>query len=217
MNLHTSCDLDWTYWPWDRQTCHLVLGSWTKTGWELDVQNLNGRNLTSVDMSSFAPGAWSLVRGHQRQRVYKLNSGAPDFYMDIDVSLVMDRRSRLDKKVAVLPLLCVASLLLATFWTHPADTARLRLNSSCCLLLVIALLSLRMMLPSAGGALPLVITFNTGLVVLAVIQLVLALALANLVTRSDTPPLLVVSVIQTVAPFLCISDIPLIGNIWLTK
>ena len=69
------------------------------------------------------------------------------------------------------------------------------------------------MLPSAGGALPLVVTFNTGLVVLAVTQLVLAVALSNLVTRSDTPPLLVVSVIQTVAPFLCISDIPLIGNL----
>ena len=212
MNLHTSCDLDWTYWPWDRQTCHLVVGSWTKTGWELDVQNLNGRNLTGVDMSNYKPSAWALVRGSQRQRLYSY-ADTKDYYIDIDVSLVMDRRSRLDKKVAVLPLLCVASLLLATFWTHPADTARLRLNSSCCLLLVITLLSLRLMLPSAGGALPLVITFNTGLVVLAVIQLVLALALANLVTRSDTPPLLVVSVIQTVAPFLCISDIPLIGNL----
>ena len=135
MNLHTSCDLDWTYWPWDRQTCHLVVGSWTKTGWELDVQNLNGRNLTGVDMSNYKPSAWALVRGSQRQRLYSY-ADTKDYYIDIDVSLVMDRRSRLDKKVAVLPLLCVASLLLATFWTHPADTARLRLNSSCCLLLV---------------------------------------------------------------------------------
>ena len=57
----------------------------------------------------------------------------------------MDRRSLLDKKVrpgtlhcstvhrtkvAVLPLLCAAALLLATFWTHPGDPSRLRLNSS---------------------------------------------------------------------------------------
>ena len=35
------------------------------------------------------------------------------------------------------------------------------------------------MLPSAGGALPLVITFNTGLVVLAVLQLILALSLSS--------------------------------------
>ena len=55
----------------------------------------------------------------------------------------MDRRSPLDKKVAVLPLLCAAALLLATFWTHPADSARLRLNSAVCTILVITLLALR--------------------------------------------------------------------------
>ena len=143
MNLHTSCDLDWTYWPWDRQKCHLVVGSWTKTGWELDVQNLGGANTTYVDMSNYAPSAWSLVSGTQRRRVYNDYAGTQDYYIDIDVSLILDRRSILDKKVAVLPLLCAASLLLATFWTHPADTARLKLNSSVCIILVITLLSLR--------------------------------------------------------------------------
>ena len=67
MNLHTSCDLDWTYWPWDRQVCHLVVGSWTKTGWELDVQNLNRKNISVVDKANFAPSAWNLVKGHQVQ------------------------------------------------------------------------------------------------------------------------------------------------------
>ena len=65
VNLHTSCDLDWTYWPWDRQVCHLVVGSWTKTGWELDVQNLNRKNISVVDKANFAPSAWNLVKGHQ--------------------------------------------------------------------------------------------------------------------------------------------------------
>ena len=64
--------------------------------------------------------------------MYDSYDDTPDFYIDIDVSLVMDRRSTLDKKVAVLPLLCAASLLLATFWTHPADNARLKLNSVDC-------------------------------------------------------------------------------------
>ena len=45
--------------------------------------------------------------------------------------------------MAVLPLLCAASLLLATFWTHPADTARLKLNSAVLTILVVTLLALR--------------------------------------------------------------------------
>ena len=99
--------------------------------------------MSRVDMNNFAPSAWDLTRGIQRRRIYNNYAGTSDYYVDIDVALVLDRRSRLDKKVAVLPLLCAASLLLTTFWTHPADTARLRLNSSCCLILVITLLSLR--------------------------------------------------------------------------
>ena len=62
----------------------------------------------------------------------------------------------------------------------------------------------RLMLPAAGGSLPLVIQFNTSLVatafspplpspplpqvVLSLLQLCLALGLANLVARTDTPP-----------------------------
>jgi len=213
VNLHTSCDLDWTYWPWDRQTCHLVVGSWTKTGWELDIQNLSGQNRTEVDGANFAKGAWDLVGGVQERRMNDDYGGTADYFVDIDVSLIIDRRSRLDKKVAVLPLLCAASLLLATFWTHPAAGSRLRLNSACLTILVITLLALRFMLPSAGGNLPLVVTFNTGLVVLAVIQLVLALALSNLVRRSDNPSIRIISILQAIAPFLCLSDTPLIGHV----
>eukprot|EP00090_Calanus_glacialis_P013211 TRINITY_DN21854_c0_g1_i1.p1 TRINITY_DN21854_c0_g1~~TRINITY_DN21854_c0_g1_i1.p1 ORF type:complete len:446 (-),score=84.38 TRINITY_DN21854_c0_g1_i1:281-1480(-) len=213
VNLHTSCDLDWTYWPWDRQTCHLVVGSWTKTGWELDIQNLNGQNRTKVDSANFAKGAWDLVGGVQERRLNDDYGGTADYFVDIDVTLIMDRRSLLDKKVAVLPLLCAASLLLATFWTHPAASCRLRLNTACVTILVVTLLSLRFMLPSAGGALPLVIAFNTGLVVLAVLQLILALSLSNLVRRSDNPPIRIISILQTIAPFLCLSDMPLIGHV----
>ena len=81
------------------------------------------------------------------RRVYDSYDDTPDYYIDIDVSLVMDRRSTLDKKVAVLPLLCAASLLLATFWTHPADSARLKLNSAVCTILVVNLLALRSVSP----------------------------------------------------------------------
>ena len=52
-----------------------MVGSWTKTGWELDVQNLGGANTSSVDMSNFAPSAWNLVSGVQRRRVYNDYAG----------------------------------------------------------------------------------------------------------------------------------------------
>lgn len=213
VNLHTSCDLDWTYWPWDRQACSLVVGSWTKSGQELDVQNLGGANSTMVDRDNYSPGAWALVAGRQLRRVNRNYGDTQDFFVDIAVELLMDRRSLLDRKVAVLPLLCAASLLLATFWTPVSSTARLRLNASSCLILVVTLLALRLMLPAAGGSLPMVIQFNTSLVVLSLLQLCLALALANLVARTDNPPAAMVSVLETVSPFLCLGSLPLIGRL----
>jgi len=213
VNLHTSCALDWTYWPWDRQACSLIVGSWTKAGQELDIQNLGGANTTRVDQDNFTPAAWNIVAGVQRRRVNRDYGGTEDFFVDIAVELVLERRSLLDRKVAVLPLLCAASLLLASFWTPAASHARLRLNASCCLLLVISLLALRFMLPSAGGALPLVIQFTTGLVVLALIQLMLALALSNLLARADSPPAALSVILQRLAPFLCLGDLPLVGRL----
>jgi len=213
VNLHTSCALDWTYWPWDRQACSLIVGSWTKAGQELDIQNLGGANTTRVDQDNFTPAAWSIVAGIQRRRVNRDYGGTADFFVDIAVELVLERRSLLDRKVAVLPLLCAASLLLASFWTPAASDARLRLNASCCLLLVISLLALRFMLPSAGGALPLVIQFTTGLVVLGLIQLMLALALTNLLARVDSPPSNLTALLQRIAPFLCLGDLPLVGRL----
>lgn len=37
VNFHTTCELDYKYWPWDEQHCNIIMGSWTKSGSELDV------------------------------------------------------------------------------------------------------------------------------------------------------------------------------------
>ena len=45
MTLHTTCELDYSYWPWDTQKCCMIIGSWTKSGWEIDVVNMNHKNV----------------------------------------------------------------------------------------------------------------------------------------------------------------------------
>ena len=58
-----------------------------------------------------------------------------------------------------------------------------------------------------------VVTLNTGLLVLTVLQPILARSLSNLVMRIDTPLLMPASVVRTLAPFLRLSDNPLIGQV----
>lgn len=62
---HTSCDFDFTYWPWDIQKCQVVLGSWTKSGNELDVVNMDHSNVCNE--SSFPNPPLSLFYSSQRK------------------------------------------------------------------------------------------------------------------------------------------------------
>ncbi|XP_023321649.1 neuronal acetylcholine receptor subunit alpha-6 [Eurytemora carolleeae] len=210
VNLHTSCELDWTYWPWDYQKCRLLVGSWTKTGWELDITTISGANISNVDRDNFVPGAWDIVSGIQQRieiTAYK------DNFVELQVDFVLQRRSFLDKKVAVLPLLVSCCLILSAFWIHPSSTARLRLNLAAVGVLVITLLAHRSFLPSAGGQMPMIVAMTTGLVVLAVVQLAVILSLANLVSRTDSPSMRFLAPLQMISPFLCLGNLPLIGQV----
>lgn len=44
-----ECPLDLTYWPYDTQKCVLLFGSWTKNGWEIDVQLFSNDTNVSTD------------------------------------------------------------------------------------------------------------------------------------------------------------------------
>lgn len=55
VTFHTSCDFDLTYWPWDAQQCRLIIGSWTRTGSEIDLINNDRKNVSKVDTNNFSP------------------------------------------------------------------------------------------------------------------------------------------------------------------
>ncbi len=50
---HTTCNLDYRYWPWDIQVCNLIIGSWTKSGWEIDVVNMDKQNVCSTEWAEY--------------------------------------------------------------------------------------------------------------------------------------------------------------------
>ena len=53
---HTLCEgLDLTYWPWDFQDCAIIIGSWTKSGWQLDpvLMGHSKENVSDYSSSSF--------------------------------------------------------------------------------------------------------------------------------------------------------------------
>jgi hypothetical protein len=88
--LHVFFQLNYYYWPWDTQSCELIVGSWTKSGWEVDVVNMNGGkkfiykiyfknilksfkkisgNVTNLHLSNYASNLWTIVEARARREV----------------------------------------------------------------------------------------------------------------------------------------------------
>lgn len=42
------CDLDLTYWPFDKQTCAMKFGSWTYNGEEIDLDYFNNETVAKA-------------------------------------------------------------------------------------------------------------------------------------------------------------------------
>merc|ERR1711963_948511 len=62
---HTFCEgLDLTYWPWDIQQCEILIGSWTKNGWQLDtvIMGNTKANVSDVGDSTYEGSHWDLVQ-----------------------------------------------------------------------------------------------------------------------------------------------------------
>ena len=84
--------------------CYIVIGSWTKTGDELDVVNMSGQNRSYVSLSNYSPSIWD-IRSPIAYRNKKYYGSISTSWPDITISMRMRRQSFVDQKIAVLPII----------------------------------------------------------------------------------------------------------------
>ena len=86
--LRSSCKVDITYFPFDRQKCALKFGSWTYDKAQVDITATNG----SVDVAGYTSnGEWLLI-GHSIKRHEIQYPIGNEIYPDVTVTIVMQRR-----------------------------------------------------------------------------------------------------------------------------
>ena len=100
----TTINTDYKYWPWDEQKCNIIIGSWTKTGEELDVVNMGGRNRTSVRLTNYTPTIWD-IKSAYADRQKKTYGSVSASWPDVTITLILKRQSYVDQKIAVLPII----------------------------------------------------------------------------------------------------------------
>ncbi|KAG7154134.1 Neuronal acetylcholine receptor subunit alpha-7-like 3 [Homarus americanus] len=113
----STCKIDITWFPFDDQRCKMKFGSWTYSGWQLDLQL---QSEDGGDLSDFIKnGEWDLIGcpGKRNAIYYKC---CPEPYVDVTFEIVIRRRTLYYFCNLILPCVLIASMAVLGF-TLPPD------------------------------------------------------------------------------------------------
>ncbi|CAG7728326.1 unnamed protein product, partial [Allacma fusca] len=174
-------------WPYDTQTCQIVLGSWAHSGEELDLRLPT--NFTKVEEWEFSENReWKLVSDTITRRVnyYACCPNSP--YYDIVMTLTIQRHSSSHTAAVVVPALAIAVAILISFWIRPIATERLAIIMLVILINCTYLYNVYSMVPSNGDNVPLVLLYFRDSLLMVSVALVWTIGLRYLAAAKRTSP-----------------------------
>ncbi|XP_074869950.1 neuronal acetylcholine receptor subunit alpha-10 [Carettochelys insculpta] len=113
----SSCKVDVSYFPFDRQQCRLTFGSWTYNGNQIDL--LNG--LDTGDLTDFVENVEWEVLGMPAKRNVIIYGCCSEPYPDITYTLLLKRRASFYIFNLLLPCVMISFLAPLGFYL-PADS-----------------------------------------------------------------------------------------------
>ncbi|XP_063864573.1 acetylcholine receptor subunit alpha-type acr-16-like isoform X9 [Scylla paramamosain] len=122
----STCKIDITWFPFDDQRCKMKFGSWTYSGWQLDLQL---QSEDGGDLSDFIKnGEWDLIGcpGKRNSITYKC---CPEPYVDVTFEIVIRRRTLYYFCNLILPCVLIASMAVLGFTLPPDCGEKLSLGT----------------------------------------------------------------------------------------
>ena len=146
----SSCLLDVQYFPWDQQICPLKYGSWTFSGFEVDLKNSSAEGDTSNYIQN---GEWHLVGIPARRHVEYYGSDVP--YPDVTFYIIMRRKPLYYVFNLILPCIFIMATALLAFYLPPESGEKVSLGVTVLLALTVFLLMVADAMPPQSNAVPL--------------------------------------------------------------
>ena len=168
----TTCKLDLTWFPFDQQECTIKLGSWTHSGWQLDIQL---KSKDGLDISGYVRNEeWDLrfTSGKRNEVVYEC---CPEPYLDVTYTLHLTRKASSHIQRYLVPSAFLTSLGILSLLL-PAIQASSRLLILLLLMIMISIGSIGVPQPSLMATLLGSCTFT---LLLLAVHTVLIASLAN--------------------------------------
>ncbi|XP_047935853.1 neuronal acetylcholine receptor subunit beta-3 isoform X2 [Anser cygnoides] len=146
----SSCTMDVTFFPFDRQNCSMKFGSWTYDGSMVDLI-LVDENVDRKDF--FDNGEWEILnakgmKGNRKDGLYS--------YPFVTYSFVLRRLPLFYTLFLIIPCLGLSFLTVLVFYLPSDEGEKLSLSTSVLVSLTVFLLVIEEIIPSSSKVIPLI-------------------------------------------------------------
>ncbi|XP_055972882.1 neuronal acetylcholine receptor subunit beta-3 [Sorex fumeus] len=176
----SSCTMDVTFFPFDRQNCSMRFGSWTYDGTKVDLVPVS----ESVDRRDFFDnGEWEIVgaRGARGAR-----ADGPLHYPFVAYSLVLRRLPLFYTLFLLVPCLGLSFLTVLVFYLPSDEGEKLSLSTSVLVSLTVFLLVIEEIIPSSSKVVPLIGEYLLFIMVFVTLSILVTVFVINVHHRSSS-------------------------------
>uniref|UniRef100_A0A8C5KB30 Cholinergic receptor, nicotinic, beta polypeptide 3 n=1 Tax=Jaculus jaculus TaxID=51337 RepID=A0A8C5KB30_JACJA len=176
----SSCTMDVTFFPFDRQNCSMKFGSWTHDGTMVDLVLIN-ENVDRKDF--FDNGEWEILnaqgmKGNRREGLYS--------YPCITYSFVLRRLPLFYTLFLIIPCLGLSFLTILVFYLPSDEGEKLSLSTSVLVSLTVFLLVIEEIIPSSSKAIPLIGEYLLFIMIFVTLSIIVTVFVINVHHRSSS-------------------------------
>jgi len=172
----STCKIDITWFPFDDQLCDLKFGSWTYSGWKLDLAL---KQEDGGDISGFVTnGEWDLIGVPGKKNIITYDC-CPEPYVDITFTIHIRRRTLYYFFNLIVPCVLISSMALLGFTLPPDSGEKLTLDVTVLLSLTMFLNQVSDSMPKTSDAVPLISTYFNCIMMMVASSVVLTVVVLN--------------------------------------
>uniref|UniRef100_M3ZTU4 Cholinergic receptor nicotinic beta 3 subunit a n=1 Tax=Xiphophorus maculatus TaxID=8083 RepID=M3ZTU4_XIPMA len=175
----SSCTMDVTFFPFDRQNCSMKFGSWTYDGHMVDLVLVDHH----VDRKDFFDnGEWEILnatgmKGSRRDGVY--------WYPFITYSFILKRLPLFYTLFLIIPCLGLSFLTVLVFYLPSDEGEKLSLSTSVLVSLTVFLLVIEEIIPSSSKVIPLIGEYLLFIMIFVTFSIIVTVFVINVHHRSS--------------------------------
>ncbi|XP_069092729.1 neuronal acetylcholine receptor subunit beta-3 [Pleurodeles waltl] len=175
----SSCTMDVTFFPFDRQNCSMKFGSWTYDGSMVDLILID-QNVDRKDF--FDNGEWEIinasgVKGKRKDGIYS--------YPFITYSFVLRRLPLFYTLFLIVPCLGLSFLTVLVFYLPSDEGEKLSLSTSVLVSLTVFLLVIEEIIPSSSKVIPLIGEYLLFIMIFVTLSIIVTVFVINVHHRSS--------------------------------